>query len=107
MDHSSPGTRPEPPSPHQLAPSHLSEGNALNAVSDGHQTVAPEIMIPINLQKQQKKKISDSYPDVKNDLKKMSVRHWRKTVGDREAWQLILKEDKVLHGPVQPVEMKT
>lgn len=57
MDHSSPGTHPEPPSHHQLAPSQLNEGYALNAVSDCHQTVAPEIMIPINMQQQQKRKL--------------------------------------------------
>lgn len=42
-DHSSPGTRPEPPNHHQLAPSQLSEGYAPNAVSDCHQTVTHKI----------------------------------------------------------------
>jgi hypothetical protein len=43
MDRSSPGTHPEPPSHHQLAPSQLSEGYAPNAVSDYHQTVTHKI----------------------------------------------------------------
>jgi hypothetical protein len=37
--------------------------------------------------------------DVENDLKKMSVRGWRKIARDRDAWKLIVKEAKVLHGP--------
>lgn len=85
MDHSSPGTHREPPSHHQLEPSQLNEGYALNAVSDCHQTVAPEITILIRFAIATKKKISDSYSDVENNLKKMGVRNWRKTVGDRDA----------------------
>ena len=37
--------------------------------------------------------------DVKNDLKKMDVRGWRKIAKGRDAWKLILKETRVLHGP--------
>jgi hypothetical protein len=37
--------------------------------------------------------------DVENDMKKMGVRGWRKRTRDRDAWKLILKEDRVLHGP--------
>jgi hypothetical protein len=37
--------------------------------------------------------------DVENDLKKMGVRGWRKIAKDRDAWKLILKEARVLHGP--------
>jgi hypothetical protein len=37
--------------------------------------------------------------DVENDLKKMGVRGWRKIARDRDAWKLILKEVRVLHGP--------
>ena len=29
----------------------------------------------------------------------MGVRNWRKTARDREAWRLILKEARVVHGP--------
>ena len=36
--------------------------------------------------------------DVDNDLKKMSVRGWRKITNVRDAWKLILKEARVLHG---------
>ena len=36
--------------------------------------------------------------DVENDLKKMSVRGWRKMAKDRSAWKLILKKARVLHG---------
>jgi hypothetical protein len=36
--------------------------------------------------------------DVENDLKKMGVRGWRKIVRAKDAWKLILKEAKVLHG---------
>jgi hypothetical protein len=36
---------------------------------------------------------------VENDLKKMSVRGWRKIAWDRDAWELILKEARVLYGP--------
>ena len=37
--------------------------------------------------------------DVQNDLKKISVRNWRKIERDKDAWKLILKEVKVLHAP--------
>jgi hypothetical protein len=37
--------------------------------------------------------------DVENDSKKMGVRGWRKRARDRDAWKLILKEVRVLHGP--------
>jgi hypothetical protein len=37
--------------------------------------------------------------DVENDAKKISVRGWRKMDRNRDAWKLILKEAKVLHGP--------
>jgi hypothetical protein len=37
--------------------------------------------------------------DVENDLKKMCVRGWRKIAMDRDAWKLILKDARVLHGP--------
>jgi hypothetical protein len=37
--------------------------------------------------------------DVENDMKKMGVRGWRKIARDGDAWKLILKEVKVLHGP--------
>jgi hypothetical protein len=36
--------------------------------------------------------------DVDNDLKKMSVRGWRKITNVRDAWKLMLKETRVLHG---------
>jgi hypothetical protein len=36
---------------------------------------------------------------VENDLKKMGVRGWRKMDRDRDAWNVILKEARVLHGP--------
>jgi len=36
---------------------------------------------------------------LKSDLKKMGIRGWRKIGRDTEAWKLILKETKVLHGP--------
>jgi hypothetical protein len=32
-------------------------------------------------------------------MMKMGVRGWRKIARDRDAWKLILKEAKVLHGP--------
>jgi hypothetical protein len=38
------------------------------------------------------------FDDVKNDLK-MGARSWRKIVKNRAAWNFILKEAKVLHGP--------
>jgi hypothetical protein len=37
--------------------------------------------------------------DVKNDLKKMGVRGWRKIAKGRDDWKLILKEARALHGP--------
>jgi hypothetical protein len=37
--------------------------------------------------------------DAENGLKKMGVRGWRKTARDRDAWKLILKEVRLLHGP--------
>jgi hypothetical protein len=37
--------------------------------------------------------------DAENDLKKMGVRGWRKIAKDRDAWKLILKEARILHGP--------
>jgi hypothetical protein len=36
--------------------------------------------------------------DVRNELKKMGVRRWRKLARDRAAWKLFLKEAKVLQG---------
>jgi len=36
--------------------------------------------------------------DVENDLKQIGVRGWRKMARDRNAWKLILKEARVLHG---------
>ena len=36
--------------------------------------------------------------DAENDLKKTGVRGWWKIARDRDAWKLILKEAKVLHG---------
>jgi hypothetical protein len=36
--------------------------------------------------------------NVQNDLKKMDVIGWRKIGKDRDAWKLILKEVRVLHG---------
>jgi hypothetical protein len=36
--------------------------------------------------------------DIKNGLKKISVRGWKKIVRDGDAWELILKEAKILHG---------
>jgi hypothetical protein len=35
---------------------------------------------------------------VENDLKKLYFRGWRKIARDRDAWKLILKEARVLHG---------
>jgi hypothetical protein len=35
---------------------------------------------------------------VENNLKKIGVRGWRKMVQVRDAWKLILKEARVLHG---------
>jgi hypothetical protein len=37
--------------------------------------------------------------DIENGLKKTGVRGCRKIVRDGGAWELILKEAKVLHGP--------
>jgi hypothetical protein len=37
--------------------------------------------------------------DAENDLQKMDVGDWRKIARKRDAWKLILKEAKVLHGP--------
>jgi hypothetical protein len=36
--------------------------------------------------------------DAENDLKKNGVRGWRKLGKGRDAWKLILKEARVLHG---------
>jgi hypothetical protein len=30
--------------------------------------------------------------DLENDLKEMVIRGWRKIAGDRDAWELVLKE---------------
>jgi len=35
---------------------------------------------------------------VKNDLKKMDVRSWKKMARDRHSWEFNLKEVRVLHG---------
>jgi hypothetical protein len=37
--------------------------------------------------------------NVANDLNKMGARGWRKIARDRDAWNLILKEARVLRGP--------
>jgi hypothetical protein len=37
--------------------------------------------------------------DVKNYLKIMYIRDWRNTARERDAWEFILKEAKVLHRP--------
>ena len=37
--------------------------------------------------------------DAENDLKKKLVRGWRKIAKERDAWELALKEARVLHGP--------
>ena len=37
--------------------------------------------------------------DAENDLKKEVIRGWRKIVRGGDAWKLILKGIKVLHGP--------
>jgi len=37
--------------------------------------------------------------DVENDLKAVGLRGWRKIARDRNAWNLILKEARDLHGP--------
>jgi hypothetical protein len=37
--------------------------------------------------------------DVENNLNKMGVRGWRKILGYRDAWKLLLKKARVLHGP--------
>ena len=37
--------------------------------------------------------------DVKNELKKMGARGWRKIPKDREAWKLMSKDARVLHRP--------
>jgi hypothetical protein len=37
--------------------------------------------------------------DGEKDLNKMGVRRWRKTGTDTDAWKLIRKEARVLHGP--------
>ena len=37
--------------------------------------------------------------DAGNDLNKIGVRGWRKISEDKDAWRLILKEARVLHGP--------
>ena len=37
--------------------------------------------------------------DVENDMKKMVVTGWRKMDKDTDAWKLLLKKDRVLHGP--------
>jgi hypothetical protein len=36
--------------------------------------------------------------DVENDLKERDVRGWRKIARDKDAWNFILKEVRVLHG---------
>jgi hypothetical protein len=36
--------------------------------------------------------------DVENDLRKEVIRGWRKIVSDGDAWKLILKGIKVVHG---------
>jgi hypothetical protein len=36
--------------------------------------------------------------DIENDLKKIGVRGWRKMVKNGDAWKLIVKEARVLHG---------
>jgi hypothetical protein len=36
--------------------------------------------------------------DVENDLKKLGVRGWRKTAKDRDIWQLVLKDARILQG---------
>jgi hypothetical protein len=36
--------------------------------------------------------------DVENDMKKIGVRGWRKIDRDTDAWNLIPKEARVLHG---------
>jgi hypothetical protein len=46
-----------------------------------------------------RKWVLEALGDVENDLNKMGVRGWRKIARDRDAWKLILKEAKVLHGP--------
>jgi hypothetical protein len=38
------------------------------------------------------------FDDVENDLNRTGVRGWRKIAWDRDAWKLILKETRVLHG---------
>ena len=40
-----------------------------------------------------------SSDDVEIDLKKRGVRGWSKIDKDRDAWKLIVKEARVLHGP--------
>jgi hypothetical protein len=37
--------------------------------------------------------------EVEQDLKQMGVRGWRRRAQNRDEWQSILKEAKVLHGP--------
>jgi len=37
--------------------------------------------------------------DVDNDLKKMSVRGWRKIAKDRDAWKFVLKGAGIMHRP--------
>jgi len=37
--------------------------------------------------------------NIENGLKKISVRGWRKILRVGDAWELILKEAKVLHEP--------
>jgi hypothetical protein len=36
--------------------------------------------------------------DARNHLKKTGIRGWKKIAKDRDAWKLILKEARVLHG---------
>lgn len=45
------------------------------------------------------KPISRCLDDFENNPKKTGVIGWRKIARDRDAWKLILKETKVLHGP--------
>jgi hypothetical protein len=39
------------------------------------------------------------FDDAESNLAKMGVSGWRKTDKDRDAWELILKEARVLHKP--------
>jgi hypothetical protein len=38
--------------------------------------------------------------DAENAMKKTGVRGWKKKInGDRDAWKLIVKDTRILHGP--------